>query len=357
MDYFPLFMKVKDRRVLMVGDGSDVVHKLKLMLKTSADITVFGTFIADEFKQWHDQGLFTHHSRMVTDEDTHGAAFAYIDGGDISARDAAIRVFDRVGLPYCVIDDKARSQFITPALVDRDPMVIAIGSEGTAPVIARDIKASIEAILPQDTGAIARAAGAFRDEVDILPRGAARRRFWTDYIETVAPQVIADCITASGDDLNDMLTQGLTRLLHQHANRDAPTSSASLSLKVIIGDDADLLTRQALRVIHDADVVAYDLKTPILELARREADLIAINDNGATRRLIDGINNGHNTVLLSNGFSNFLDRAELFSAGIYIDELPHITFNNIDQDNVIPMMPNHVISRPQYLRPQYLRKM
>ena len=177
MDYFPTFIKVKDKTVLVIGGSEDVLHKVRLLRKSEAEIIIFGAVEDSILQNWIDEGTVFHKPRAVCEEDLVKAAFAYIGVDDADRRDHAIALFEQFKLPYSVIDDKARSSFITPALVDRDPVIVAIGTEGTGPIIARDIKARIEEELSPLTGAIAKAAGAFRPHVEHLPQGGQRRKF------------------------------------------------------------------------------------------------------------------------------------------------------------------------------------
>lgn len=337
MDYFPLFIKTKDRKVLMVGGGEESGHKLRLMLKTSAALHVFGAITDDAIAQWRDEGRLRHHDRPLRFDDTSGAAFAYIGVDDPKVRDAAMALCDAAGLPYCVIDDKARSHFITPALVDRDPVVVAIGSEGTGPVMARGIKSRIDAMLPQGTGAVARAAGAFRPHAEVLPKGAARRQFWARYSDDIAPGVLArQGASAPQDELHDALTAALHELLTRTRNGDAPArpghsarNSGGSFLPVVVAHDADLLTRQAAQLLHEADVVLHDrgASPAVLELTRREARRIEITGDHdvISAAVLTHLNAGDALVYLTASASPRLDDAVLTMAGVELDILPHVT--------------------------------
>ena len=350
MDYFPLFIKTKNRRVLMVGGGTELVHKIRLMLKTSADIHLFGAIEDAHIADWRNQHLLFHHDRAVNADDLNDAAFAYIGTDHPAVRDAAMAVFDQAGLTYCVIDDKARSQFITPALVDRDPIVVAIGSEGTGPVIARNIKSSLESSLPQEMGVIARAAGGFRAKAEQLPKGAPRRKFWGEYINDVAPRIVDDhddhadhadhADRADERQLQGKLTCALDELLAAHlagqSNIGQVSDRHDLSLSVIYGDDPDLLTRQALRQLHDADVVV-GRTSPLRELARREADLMEGGNADQTNEVISRVKAGHKVVVLSADDKLGLDAETLFSAGVFVDVLPYVRPTTDDADQVLPL--------------------
>ena len=273
MDYFPIFVAVKSRKLLFVGGGMDIVHKVRLVMKSSADIHVFSPDeIASDLLAWSDQGKITIHHRQITADDSIDAVFAFIDGDDALHRDHAMAIFDQQGLLYAVIDDQSRSRFITPALVDRDPVVVAIGTEGTGPVIARDIKAKIEHILDPAMGIVAKVAGGFRPKAEVLPKGGVRRQFWARFLQEITPKILAK----KSENMEQQLTQGLERLLAEvQDDQEQMDSNASQAISIvrIASDDADRLTRGAFNIIHDADLVIHDstIGHNILELTRRES--------------------------------------------------------------------------------------
>ena len=294
MDYFPLFVAVKARKVLFVGGSLDIVHKVRLVLKSTAEIHVFSPDPVQDVVRWQDQGLLTVHAHAPKPADCEGAVFAFIDGDDDDQRDHARALFDGIGLLYAVIDDQSRSRFITPALVDRDPVVVAIGTEGTGPVLARHLKAQIDMILHQKIGSVARIAGRFRPDVEILPKGLVRRQFWARFFGEIVPKTWAD----QPEDFDQHLTQGRQSLLAEAKDRGINDDAAlndkageemprkdlarkDLALITVQSPDAGLLTRRAFQVIHDADVVVYDaaVDASILELTRREAEKMLVADD------------------------------------------------------------------------------
>ena len=181
MDYFPLLVKLTGRRVLVCGSNDEAVFKIRLLLKSSAEIVVFGKETKRRITQWSEEGLIQYNNRLVEERDCYNIAFAYVTLKKGIERNATIRVLTKTKIPYCIVDDKLHSDFITPAIVDRNPVTVAIGSEGTAPALVRYIKAQIENILPQQTGLVARIAGAFRPYVYQLPESHTRRHFWSRF--------------------------------------------------------------------------------------------------------------------------------------------------------------------------------
>jgi uroporphyrin-III C-methyltransferase/precorrin-2 dehydrogenase/sirohydrochlorin ferrochelatase len=171
-----------------------------------------------------------------------------------------------------IVDNLGDSQFITPAIVDRDPVTVAIGTEGAAPVLARAIKKDLEEKLPASLGTLARIGKGFRKMAEALPFGAARRTFWSDYYFNAGPRAITQ-----GE---EAVEQALDDLLHDHLN--APAKPGHIDLVGAGPGDPDLLTLKARKALDKADVVIYDrLVTPeILELARREALMIDAGKEG-----------------------------------------------------------------------------
>ncbi len=181
MQYFPINIRCSDASIVVVGGDQDAVAKVRLLLKTDARISVFANKVDQAIQAWHEAGKLKYFPRMITLRDLVSVRLAYISGADTAIRDKAIEMLDKCNIPFCVIDDLARSRFITPAIVDRDPVVIAIGTEGKAPVLARRIKAMIEQNVSPHTGMLAEISGRFRRYVAHYS-GAFRRQFWGVYM-------------------------------------------------------------------------------------------------------------------------------------------------------------------------------
>ncbi|GFE49946.1 siroheme synthase [Roseobacter cerasinus] len=268
MDHFPIFLRVEGRRIVLSGGGEAALAKLRLLLKTAGHITVFAQDPAPEIVAWADAGKLALIRRHMTPGDTLCAALFYAADED-DAEDARTSAIARAdGALVNVVDNLEDSQFITPAIVDRDPVTIAIGTEGAAPVLARAIKAELEERLPAALGPLARIGKAFRKAAEALPFGRARRDFWRDYYFNAGPAAITGGETAVQGALDDLLTDHLARKArpgHVHFVGGGP-------------GDPDLLTMKARRLLDEADVVIYDrlISQPILELARREAVMIDV---------------------------------------------------------------------------------
>jgi uroporphyrin-III C-methyltransferase/precorrin-2 dehydrogenase/sirohydrochlorin ferrochelatase len=272
MQHFPIFVSVAGRRIVLSGGGEAALAKLRLLLKTEAHLTVFATDPAPQIETWSTEGRLTLIRRAMGPGDALCAVAVYgaNENRDEDLRTAAIARAD--GALVNIVDDLEHSDFITPAIVDRDPVTVAIGTEGAAPVLARAIKADIEARLSPAIGTLARIGKSFRRTVEALPAGRARRDFWGEYYRSAGPRA------ATGGE--PAIRAALYTLLARHMAGTAREGQVSF---VGAGPgDPELLTLKARRALDEADVVIHDrlVPPPILELARREALLIDAGKEG-----------------------------------------------------------------------------
>lgn len=280
MKHFPIFLAVEGRRIVLAGGGDAALAKLRLLLKTQAKLTVIAADAAPEIHGWVGEGKLTLIERTMEPGDTMCASLFYAAHEDAAedARTAAIA--HRDGALVNIVDNLGDSQFITPAIVDRDPVTIAIGTEGAAPVLARAIKKDLEERLPASLGTLARIGKSFRGMAEKLPFGVARRNFWSDFYFNAGPRAVVNGEAA--------VRETLDTLLADHLNTDAKPGHIDL---VGAGPgDPDLLTLKARKALDKADVVIYDrLVTPeILELARREAIMIDAGKEGFGKAMAQG---------------------------------------------------------------------
>jgi len=272
MQHFPIFLAVAGRRIVVSGGGDAALAKLRLLMKTEAHLTVFAPDPDPQIATWATEGRLTLHTRRLEPGDALCAVLFYAADEDAveDARSTAIARAD--GALTNIVDNLADSQFITPAIVDRDPVTIAIGTEGAAPVLARAIKTDLEARLPARLGPLARLGKAFRRVAEALPHGRARRDFWADWYFRAGPRAIEDGEDAAQAALDDLLADHLGR-------KDRPGHVAFVGAGP---GDPELLTLKARRALDEADVVIHDrLVGPgILDLARREALMIDAGKEG-----------------------------------------------------------------------------
>ena len=272
MQHFPVFLAVAGRRIVVSGGGEAAVAKLRLLMKTEAHLSVFAPDPDAQIETWAAEGRLALHRRALAPGDALCAVLFYAADEDAAEDARTTRLARADGALTNIVDNLDDSQFITPAIVDRDPVTIAIGTEGAAPVLARAIKADLEARLPVRLGALAKLGKAFRRVAEALPHGRPRRDFWSDWYFRAGPRAIADGEDAGRIALDDLLTDHMSR-------KDRPGHVAFVGAGP---GDPELLTLKARRALDEADVVIHDrLITPeILELARREALMIDAGKEG-----------------------------------------------------------------------------
>lgn len=273
MRHFPIFLDLTGRRIVVSGAGECAVSKLRLLLKTDATITVFGVSPVAQVRRWAAEGRIDLVEREIEDGDAADASLLYAanENDEEDARAAAIG--REAGALVNIVDNLDDSQFITPAIVDRDPVTVAIGTEGAAPVLARKIKAELEERLPASLGRLARIGQAFRGRAAMIAPGRGRRDFWSRYY------------SGEGDAALKQGGESGARARLEELLTDAIETRPRAGHVALIGagpGDPDLLTIKARRLIHEADVVLHDRLVPqaIVELARREALIVETGKTG-----------------------------------------------------------------------------
>jgi len=332
MRHFPIFLDLAGRRVVLSGGGEAALAKLRLLLKTEAHLTVFAADPAAEIVTWAAEGRVHLRRRAMAPGDALCARLFYAADEDPAedARTAAIAHAD--GALVNIVDNLADSAFITPAIVDRDPVTVAIGTEGAAPVLARRIKADLEERLPTSLGPLARIGKAFRRMAERLPHGRPRRDFWSAYYFEDGPRAMA----ADGEDGAERV---LDDLLDRHLN--AATRPGHVDFVGAGPGDPELLTLKARKALDRADVVIHDrLVTPdILELARREALMIDAGKTGfgpsmaqgaITALIVEHAEKGAHVVRLKGGDPVVFGRLDeeldaVAEAGLSHEVIPGIT--------------------------------
>ncbi|WP_020209252.1 siroheme synthase CysG [Gilvimarinus chinensis] len=268
MEYFPFFMRLRGQQVLLVGGGEIATRKARLLLKAGACLKVVTLEIDPELEQLVKEtgGAIALREYQSGDLDGVVLAVAATDTASVNERvscDARTRQ-----LPVNVVDSPALCTVITPAIVDRSPLVIAISSGGEAPVLARMVRAKLERLLPASYGRLAGLASRFRDAVkEKFKTGDERRRFW----ERVLNGAVAERVYAGKDDEAD-------RLLSQELSNQRDEIGGEVYLVGGGPGDPELLTLKALRLMQQAEVVLYDrlVSDEVLELVRRDADRIYV---------------------------------------------------------------------------------
>ncbi len=267
MQYLPIHFDTRGAKILVVGGGPAAEAKLRTLLKTEANIVVVDTEVGPEIARWAEQGRLDWQNRDYKETDLDGAALVYAATEDDVVNAVIAKTATSRQIPVNAADQKDACKFITPALVDRAPVLVSIGTEGTSPALARALKADLETRLPPETGAFALKTKTLRDKVKLLlPSLSDRQRFWARIL--------------GGRDLSAQLRVSPEALEAQvEAELKEQDQSAGKVLLVGAGPgNPDYLTTAARRALHAADVIVYDrlVSDSVLELGRREAEYVYV---------------------------------------------------------------------------------
>ena len=182
MDYLPIFLRVQDRLAVVIGGGAVAARKAELLLKCGARVRLVAPELADAtaalLQLYAASEQMSHHCASFAAHHLEGAALviAATDSDEVNGQ--VSRLARARGVPVNVADDADTSDFILPAIVDRSPLIVAVSSAGTTPVLARRVREQIESLLPGRLGALARFAGSQRQQVNSVLQPALRRAFW-----------------------------------------------------------------------------------------------------------------------------------------------------------------------------------
>jgi uroporphyrin-III C-methyltransferase/precorrin-2 dehydrogenase/sirohydrochlorin ferrochelatase len=314
MRYFPLFIDLKDRPVVVVGGGEEALRKVRLLLKTEARISVIAATLHDELAaeprvNWIARGF----DAALLD----GAVLVF--SADKRLNPAVTAAAKARGIPVNAVDAAGISTFIVPSIVDRDPVVVAIGTEGAAPVLGRGLRERIDALLPQALGDLARSAAALRARVaETVPAGTRRRSFWQRFFFGD----VRDAFIA-GDAAH--YAAGVETLL---ADESAPPVGR-VSFVAAGPGDPELLTLKAQRKLQEADVIVHDrlIDPAILELARRDATRIVADRRGftAVSAILTGeAKAGRHVVRLGSGDTFLDERVAVGAEGVAVETVPGV---------------------------------
>jgi len=326
MRYFPIFVDLKGRRVLVVGGGEEATRKVRLLLKTDAHISVIASELHPELAgnpriEWL--------AKEFSPGLINGATLVYSAEKSLNAivsAEAQVR-----GIPVNAVDEADISTFIIPSIVDRDPVIIAIGTEGTAPVLGQGIRAQIDGLLPLTLGSLARTAATWRAKVaEIVPPGNRRRGFWQrfffgDVRETHDSGDAVAFELAVQDALFLETRPAFPRVTYLH-----------------VPEDLGLLTLRGQRRLQEADVIVHancdhiDMLGPVLEMSRRDALRLAVNGSDAARLVTEEARKGLKVVRLLNSPA-VAEISDVRDGGFTVEVLhgPPISITN-DNSTVVP---------------------
>ncbi|WP_421236186.1 siroheme synthase CysG [Aeromonas sp. 601039] len=331
MDYLPIFCRLDNKPVLLVGGGEVAERKARLLLDAGAQLTVVAPELDPELAELAANGNIEWLAGEFVPEQLAGKwlVVAATDRREVNA--LVYQSANQARIFANVVDDPKRSSFIMPSIIDRSPLMVAISSGGKAPVLARLLREKLEALLPQHLGAVATFAGSLRERVKArFASMGERRRFWERLL--------------GADRLGQALARGDCASAHQLADSLFADESQTGGEVVLVGagpGDPGLLTLHALRQMQQADVVVYDrlVSDEVMALVRRDAKRIFVGkqagnhcvpQEGINQLLLEEAKKGQRVVRLKGGDPFIFGRGgeeleTLVGSGIGFQVVPGIT--------------------------------
>ncbi|MFM5856967.1 siroheme synthase CysG [Aeromonas rivipollensis] len=331
MDYLPIFCRLDNKPVLLVGGGEVAERKARLLLDAGAQLTIVAPELDPELAELADNGSIEWLAGEFAPAQLTGKwlVVAATDRREVNA--LVYQSANQARIFANVVDDPKRSSFIMPSIIDRSPLMVAISSGGKAPVLARLLREKLEALLPQHLGAVAAFAGSLRERVKArFASMGERRRFWERLL--------------GADRLGQALARGDSASANQLADNLFADESQTAGEVVLVGagpGDPGLLTLHALRQMQQADVVVYDrlVSDEVMALVRRDAKRIFVGkqagnhcvpQEGINQLLLDEAKKGQRVVRLKGGDPFIFGRGgeeleTLVGSGIGFQVVPGIT--------------------------------
>ncbi|MEQ1599172.1 MAG: siroheme synthase CysG [Methylotenera sp.] len=269
MQALPIFFNIKNRHCLVIGGGEVATRKVTMLLKADAAITLYSPEICRELQELVETKKIKYVKVDFAENQLQGACLVIAATDDQTVNEAVSVAARAQNIPVNVVDSPDLCTFTMGSIIDRSPVIIAVSSEGNAPVLARFIRTKIETMLPASYGRIAAIAGEFREQVkERFATTQARRIFWEGVLQgPMVERVLAGQEQAARDLLKNLIE-----------NVDNTKNQGEVFLVGGGPGDPDLLTFRALRLMQICDVCVYDkLVSPeVMELVRRDAELIFV---------------------------------------------------------------------------------
>lgn len=318
---------------MIVGGGPVALRKARLLASAHANLVVIAPEICEELKSL--EQVHTFYQREFQDNDIDNATLIVVATNNANLNEQISKLAHRKNIPVNVVDNPALCSFITPSIIDRSPIVVAISSGGAAPVLARSLRARLESFIPSEYGQLATSMGKLRNQLKSkVPNERDRRIFWEKIVNgPIAKQFL------SGNPKHAI--QQLKRAIDSPEKELNYTNHGSVALVGAGPGNPDLLTFRALRLMQSADVVLYDrLVSPeIVALCRRDAERIYVgkqrNNHSVpqpkiNKLLVELAQKGNSVVRLKGGDPFIFGRGgeeieDLAEAGISFEVVPGIT--------------------------------
>ncbi|RST88480.1 uroporphyrinogen-III C-methyltransferase [Aquibium carbonis] len=330
LNAFPVFMRVEKRTVVIVGSGDEALAKTRLLAQSSAEIRIVAEAPEAELVAFAAEIGAQLVEQPYSAGSLEGACLVFAATGDEVLDGRVVADAKKRAIPVNAVDRPHLCDFFTPALVNRAPVVVAIGTEGAGPVLAQMIRARIDRMLSPALGPLASLAASLRDRVEkLVPKGSARRAFWSDFFEGAPARAME---IGHIEEAREAAAELMQRR----------TEARGHVVLVGAGPGAeDLITIRAQRLLMQADVILFDALVPdaVVAMGRRDAERISVGKRkGCHSKKQEEINDlivdlaraGKRVVRLKSGDPLVYGRAgeeiaALREAGISYEIVPGVT--------------------------------
>jgi uroporphyrin-III C-methyltransferase/precorrin-2 dehydrogenase/sirohydrochlorin ferrochelatase len=334
MDYLPIFLRLSDEPALVVGGGAVAARKVSLLLQANARVTVVSPDLDDSLSQLKVNNEIEHISGQYQDDMVKSYRLVIAATDDAAVNQKIYQQAKLINIPVNVVDHPDLCSFIMPSIVDRSPVVLAISTGGSSPVLARMIRSRLEALIPASYGRLAELAQKYRSAVKAkFANVEHRRKFWEKTLEGKVSELVF-----SG---RDSEAEKVLRAALDSSDDSALDEKGEVYLVGAGPGDPDLLTFRALRLMQRADVVLYDrlVSDEIVSMVRRDAEKIYVGKEKANHAVPQGDINkllvrlakqGKRVLRLKGGDPFIFGRGgeeikDLFHQGISFQVVPGIT--------------------------------
>lgn len=331
MEIFPISLKLQQQPCLIVGGGRIAYRKAVLLAKAGAILHVIAPEIEPDLlnlvQQTQGQYIAEDFQQQVNLRDYRLVIAAT---NDAVVNQQVFEACEAEKVLVNSVDDPPHCRFMVPAIIDRSPLIISVASNGTSPVLSRQIRTQLETLIPHGMGKLAQFSGKWRTTVkQKITNPDERRIFWEDLYASPLKEQVFNGNEAEADQLIEQALQ------------EWNTPKGEVYLVGAGPGDPELLTLKALRLMQQADVVIYDrlVSQPIMDLCRRDAEKIyvgkarsnhSVPQEGINALLVKYASQGKRVCRLKGGDPFIFGRGgeeiqELFDAGITFQVVPGIT--------------------------------
>ncbi|MER9426980.1 siroheme synthase CysG [Mesorhizobium sp. M0408] len=267
LNAFPVFMRVEGEAIAIVGGAEEALAKARLLAQSSAVLRIVSDETSPELLAFIAETGAAHIADAYDAAHLNDAVMVFAASGDEALDRRVAGDARRLGIPVNAVDRPELCDFFTPALVNRAPVAIAIGTEGAGPVLAQMLRSRIDRMLSPSLGPLAALAASFRDTAErLLPKGNARRRFWSDFFGGAPARAV------EAGELSQAHDAAVGLLLSKEP------ASGHIALVGAGPGAEDLLTLRAHRLLMEADVIVHDALVPeaIVAMGRRDAERLPV---------------------------------------------------------------------------------